>query len=197
MRTVVVVGLVAGMLLLVGWSAEATPPSQAEETDHSPSEGGYLSRQPVRPAYLSILDVIGKLIVALLVAYALLHGIRWWQSNRMGGGAEAGMRGRQMKLEETLSLGADGRLHLIEVDGRRMLLASQPEGIQQVADLTDEPPRPSAYRSVRERADGSTDEVNVVQSRTSTRPIRPDVVEESEQWEKRRNRLLAELQEHD
>lgn len=77
-----------------------------------------------------------------------------------------------------------------------MLLAGRDGAVAQVAELTEEPVRPVAYRSVRKRHDGSTDELNVVQAGPATRAVRPDVVESDESWEQRRGRLLRELQEH-
>ena len=76
-----------------------------------------------------------------------------------------------------------------------MLLAAREGSVAQVAEFGDEPVRPAAFRSVRTRTDGSTDELNVVQAGVSTRAVRPDVVESTESWEQRRGRLLRELQE--
>jgi len=154
------------------------------------------------PAYLSILDALGKLLIAVVIAWGLVHAVRWWQETRGGADRFGGAADRQMCVEETLSLGADGRLHLVEVAGRRLLLASHEGAVRQIAELTEvapddrEEPGPSAYRSVRRRADGSSDEVNVARAPISTRPVRADVVRESENWEQRRGRLLRELQEN-
>jgi flagellar biogenesis protein FliO len=157
-------------------------------------EGGYLPETEIAPASLSVLDVAGKLVIALVVGYGIIRGIRWWQDSRLNVSGE-GRGGRRMWLEETLSLGADGRLYLVEVEGRRMLLAARDGSVAEVAKVTEEPERPNAYRSVRKRSDGSTDELNVRQADISTRSVRPDLVEEDESWEERRGRLLRELQE--
>lgn len=158
----------------------------ADEGGYAPGGGG--------PTSLSVLDIAGKLVIALVVAYGAIRGARWWHDNRLRADGE-GYGGRHMWLEETLSLGADGRLYLVEVEGRRILLAARDGAVAQVAEMTEQPVRPSAYRSVRKRADGSTDELNVVQLGTSTRAVRPDVIESDESWEQRRGRLLRELQE--
>ncbi len=188
--------LLIGVLLAAACPAIAQ--SAADSTAaHPPDEGGYLPAETSGPAYLSILDVAGKLIVAVVIAYGLLYAIRWWRDNRLQAGTQAPSRERRMTLEETLALGPDGHLYLVEVEGQRMLLAARQDGLERVAELTDEGPRPSAYRSVRQRTDGSTDELNVVQGRTSTRAVRPDLTDDGEEWKERRNRLLAELQEQD
>ena len=159
-------------------------------------EGGYLPETDGAPASLTVLDVLGKLVIALVLAYGAIRAIRWWQDHRMNTGSEGGRGGRRMWLEETLSLGTDGRLYLVEVEGRRMLLAARDGSVAEVADVSEHPVRPSAYRSVRKRADGSSDELNVRQADISTRSVRPDLVETGdESWEQRRGRLLRELQE--
>jgi len=150
--------------------------------------------------YVSVLDVLGKLIVALVVAWGLMRALRWWQDNRTGGTGN-GACGRHMCVEETLSLGADGRLHLVEVDGRRLLLATHEQVVHQIADLTPREPEPepvpAVYHSRRRRADGSADELNIAHSSSlPSRPMRPNLGREGESWEARRDRLLAELQEH-
>ncbi|MGI5817250.1 MAG: flagellar biosynthetic protein FliO [Armatimonadota bacterium] len=159
-------------------------------------EGGYLADPATQSASLSVVDVVGKLMLALVVAWGVIRGIRWWQHSRLNSLGEGGRGGRRMWLEETLSLGADGRLYLVEVEGRRILLAARDGSVVEIADVTGEPTGPSAYHAVRRRADGSTDELNVARAGISTRSVRPDVVEGGdESWERRRGRLLRELQE--
>lgn len=172
--------------------AQDTP---AGTIDAPIDEGGYVPKEAATPTSLSVLDVVGKLVIALAVAYGVVRVVRWWYDGQLSSRTEGGRSGRRMWVEETLSLGADGRLYLVEVEGRRMLLSGGDGGVVEIADLTDEPVRPSAYRSVRRRADGSTDELNVAQAGISTRSVRPDVVESDESWEQRRGRLLRELQE--
>ncbi len=194
MRTVMIV---AAVMVAVG---VAVCPAPAQDYSGSTAaaapadEGGYAPAGGGGSAALSVLDVAGKLVIALVVAYAAIKSVRWWKDNRPSADGE-GHGGRHMWLEETLSLGADGRLYLVEVEGRRMLLSARDGGVVQVAEMTEPPVRPSAYRSVRKRGDGSTDELNVGQAGVTTRSVRPDVAQSDESWEQRRGRLLAELQE--
>lgn len=158
-------------------------------------EGGFIAEPTPHSASLSVLDVAGKLVLALALAYGVIRGIRWWQDSRFNSPGGSGRGGRRMWLEETLSLGTDGRLYLVEVEGRRMLLAARDGSVAQVAKVGEESAGSLAYRSVRKRPDGSTDELNVAQAGIATRSVRPDVVESDESWEQRRGRLLRELQE--
>lgn len=194
MRTAIVVAVVMVAMGVAACPALAQDYAGTTGAAAPANEGGYVPAGTSGSAALSVLDVAGKLVIALVLAYGAVRSVRWWKDNRPSPGAE-GHGGRHMWLEETLSLGTDGRLYLVEVEGRRMLLSVRDGGVVQVADMTEPPVRPSAYRSVRKRADGSTDELNVVQSGVSTRAVRPDVAQSDESWEERRGRLLAELQE--
>ena len=149
------------------------------------------------PAPLSVIDLVGKLIAVLALGWGVTRAVRWWQQVRGGslfGGAPAG---RLMCVEETLSLGAEGRLHLLAVDGRRLLLAGNAEGLRQLADLTPPPEdgTPSIYRSRRQRADGGVDELNILQGPVRAQPLRADLARDSDDWRLRREQLLRELQE--
>ncbi len=192
-----IVGLV--LVALVAVVAQTAAWAQAEDGGEAATppadEGGYLPAE-TGGSTLSVLDVLWKLALAALLAWGVVHGIRWWRDAQFSAAGDAGRGGRRMWVEETLSLGSDGRLYLVEVEGRRMLLAAQEGSLAQIADVDEKPGPPSAYRSVRKRADGSTDELNVRRADVSTRAVRPDVVDEdTESWEERRGRLLRELQE--
>lgn len=149
------------------------------------------------PARVSAVDLVGKLVAVLALGWGGTRAVRWWQGARAGtvfGGAPTR---RLMCVEETLSLGADGRLHLLAVDGRRLLLAGTAEGLRQLADLTPPPEddTPSIYRSRRQRSDGGVDELNILRGPVGTRPLRADLARDCDDWHARRDQLLRELQE--
>ncbi len=176
--------VVAALTVSCAWSQVPSDASDAPAEAITAEEGA---------SYVSMLDVLGKLAVAVIVAIGLVHGVRWWRERSPISGLGE-RRGRLLRLEESLSLGVDGRLHLVEVDGRRLLLAGREGNLQRLADLSDEPERASIYRSIKERRDGGKDELTVSHRPLSTRPVRPDVVRDDESWEQRRSRLLRELQ---
>ncbi|GEM_PF-6703090 len=183
--------IVLMMALAVGMQISPAP---AQDYDAPADEGGYVPQRSGGEVALSVLDVAGKLVIVLAVTCGIIRGLRWWKDYRLNAGGE-GHGGRHMWLEETLALGAEAQLHLVEVEGRRILLATTAGGVTQVGEVAEQPVRPEAYRSVRKRSDGSTDELNVVQAGITTRAVRPDVVASDESWEQRRGRLLRELQE--
>jgi flagellar biogenesis protein FliO len=198
MNAVRTYALVAAAVLAATFAVvPAMAQKAALEAVESPTdEGGYLPETGEAPASVSALDIAGKLVITLVVAWGAVRAVRWWHERVPASPGEGGRGGRRMWLEETLPLGADGRLYLVEVEGRRMLLSASEGSVVEVATLNDEPAAPSAYRSVRRRADGSVDELNVAGGKISTRAVRPDVVEgDGESWEQRRGRLLRELQE--
>jgi hypothetical protein len=176
----------------------ATTPTEASATPRPPAdEGGYLPETAENAASISVLDIAGKLLVALAVAWGAVKAVRWWHDSRLRSVGDEGRGGRRMWLEETLRLGPDAQLYLVEVEGRRMLLCSGESGVVEVADVSKREASPTLYRSVRKRSDGSTDELRVAGAGISTHAVRPDVVEDSESWEQRRGRLLRELQEQE
>jgi len=182
------------LLLPVGFAA-------AQEADEAEGEWGPGRSVPAAnpPGSLAILDLLGKLTIAVLVAYGLAHGARWLQQQGIGRRspttAEADAGESALRLEQTLSLGADGRLYLVSFDGRRVLLAARDGTIQRIdPGERNEEPAAAVYRAVRQRPSGPPDELNIAQSRLSTRPVRSDVVSDAASCAERRDQLLRQLQ---
>lgn len=150
---------------------------------------------PAGPGGLAILDLLGKLTIAVLVAYGLAHGVRLLQQRGLWRQAAAAEGGRALRVLESLPLGADGRLYLVSVDGTRILLAAREGGIGRIElPADDQPPAAPVYRSVTRRPGEVADEVNIGQARVATRPVRSDVVTDAASWAERRDQLLRQLQ---
>lgn len=189
-RTLLAITVVALMM---------TPATLAQTPDTAPSDDWQqapAAEITTAPASLSVLDLLGKLTIAVLVAWGLAHGARWLQRNRgvqLVTGAPAGQR--PLKLEQTLSLGVDGRLHLVTLDGKRVLLATREGSVQRI-DIESETRSGATpvYRAVTKRHDRPADELNIGHATISTRPVRSDVVADSDNWAQRRDELLRELQ---
>ena len=149
---------------------------------------------PTGPGGLAILDLLGKLTIAVLVAYGLAHGARLLQQRGLWRQAAPAEGERALRLIECLPLGADGRLYLVSVDGTRVLLAAR-EGAVRRIELADDRPMPApTYRAITPRPGEVADEVNISQARLSTRPVRSDVVTDPASWAERRDKLLRQLQ---
>ena len=122
-----VLGL-AGMaaLLLALWVKPApprplpSPDAAAHEQADSPDAPG--------PAHLSVIDLVGKVSLAILLVYAAAFGLS--RARRAGllkqfAPAAPADAGGLLQLRETLALGQEeGTLYLIEVEGQKMLLGA-------------------------------------------------------------------------
>ncbi len=174
----------AALALMMASAALAQTPDAPASDDWQPVPA---AQTATGPASLSVLDLLGKLTIAVLVAWGLAHGARWLQQHKTGG--------RPLKLEQTLSLGVDGRLYLIRVDDQRVLLAAREGSVQRI-EIGPEPRTGATpvYRAVTKRHDRPADELNIGHAGISTRPVRSDVVADSDNWTQRRDELLRELQ---
>lgn len=70
------------------------------------------------------------LVTVLLIPFVQLSTRLWAQKARPAG--------RQLRIRESLSLGGESRLHLLEVAGRVYLLSTGPQGAQVVDQLPPE-----------------------------------------------------------
>lgn len=191
MKRYVVATIIAAVLLCAcAATAQTTeaPTGQWQPAPAPESQSG--------PGSLAILDLLGKLTIAVLLAWGLAWGVRWLQQHGVGRQALAGEWGseRELQLEESLSLGADGRLYLVSVGGRRILLAARDGAIRRVDLSEPKEPAEAIYHSLRQRGAAPPDELNIGRSRLSTRPVRSDVVSDSASWAQRRDQLLRQLQ---
>lgn len=135
--------LLGGVLLLtlaITWM-QPTPPAETGNTLAQPAEdiGGY------QPYQVSILDVLGKLSVAVLCIYGAALGLRWWKSKtKLSGypGADQDL----LRIKEQAHLGPRQKLYLIELGQRVVLLGSGEGELSVLVDLPAEEvyPEPSA-----------------------------------------------------
>ena len=70
---------------------------------------------------VSLLRVIGALIFVAALAYLSLLALKGTLSRNAGGGSR-----RSVRVVETVALGANRTLHLVEIQGKRMLIGSTP-----------------------------------------------------------------------
>ncbi len=73
-------------------------------------------------------------ILPLVIVLALLAGVLWWL--RWASRAHAGRAsGRLIRVVETVDLGAGRCLHLVELGGRGLLLASTSQRCELISEL--------------------------------------------------------------
>lgn len=173
----------------VGW-AQASAPVAEDPQVATPPIASHSSDS------VALLDLLGKLTLAVLLAWGLAWAARWVQQHgvgRPGGRVQCEGEG-DLQLEETLSLGADGRLYLVRVAGQRILLAGREGQLSRIQLSDAQEPVATFYHAVRERSAAPADEVNIAHTRVATRPVRSDVVSDPVSWAQRRDQLLRQLQ---
>ncbi len=73
----------------------------------------------------AILATLGLAVLALVAWYAIQHGSPGWRE----------ARGKRLLVIEALPVSMNGRLLLVEADGRRLLVGATPGSVRLVADL--------------------------------------------------------------
>jgi len=98
-------------------SLEADPPKDAQTKDE--------------PIYVTVLSFIFKLAIVLALAYATICALKRFTGlrNVIGGSR------RRIRIVENAALGTNRSLHLVEVECKRLLVASTPNQINLLAVL--------------------------------------------------------------
>lgn len=86
------------------------------------------------PVYMTALGFVSKLALVIGLAYLTILGLK--RVSQMKPGVEGGKR--CMRVVESLSLGANRQLHLVEACSRTFVIASTPGRISLVAELDPE-----------------------------------------------------------
>ncbi len=151
---------VIGALLLVGvlvlavaasWMRpSAVPEGVAEDTGAEEMPWGASgtvsadTRDGYQPHRVSILDMLGKLSVAVLCIYGVIWGLRWWK-DKTTLEADRGKEEDLLKIKEQACLGQRQKLYLVEVGKHIILIADGDGELSLLADLPAEEvyPRPS------------------------------------------------------
>jgi len=94
-----------------------------------------------------VLEPIGALAVVLAAVVAVRLGLR-----RLGGGLGAGQPGA-LRLEASCALGPRQRLHVVEVDGERLLVGATDHSVRLLRRLPAAPPREAAAAAGAARRD--------------------------------------------
>jgi flagellar biogenesis protein FliO len=86
--------------------------------------------------------------LAVLLTLSLLGGVLWWLRRRgmarFTGRFPSGTKTRRMKALERLALSPQHSLHLVEVEGRTVLIAASPGGCSILDTLSGSPEKAEA-----------------------------------------------------
>jgi len=139
---VIVLGGLLVLILIVSWLGGPSTPANTvgsasgELTETATTTDSEAAYQPYR---VSVLDVLGKLGVAVLCVYGVILGLRWWR-DKMGTAAQQAAYGDQqlLNIRQEARLGENDLLYVVEL-GNRVILIGQGEGqLSVLADLPAE-----------------------------------------------------------
>lgn len=135
-RRTILLFLIAGWLAPIGRAAEAADPTGTTTPDKttgpSTSWKGFGKATDKLPEPTDLLrqfaTAIGLVVVLGVAAYSVSRrlGPRWSSS-----------RGRHLRIIESIGLGPHRQIHLLEVDGRRLVIGSTGQSIGMIADVSN------------------------------------------------------------
>lgn len=155
---------------------------QAQSPGPASAEAPTASSPGPRP--VSALDVVTKLSALVVIVYALTWGLRLAQRRGLLQGLPAAqaLPGSRLQRIADLPLRAGSSLHLVEADGRRLLVAFSSSGQVSLLDLASPPSAPA-------QASGSA-------TPASEDPFNPRALaalKQDDDWEQRRESLIRAL----
>jgi len=144
LRCAVIAGLVAVRSNALGApptagssAADRLADSLVEHQETSNSAGALTMKAPPKDrdksTTVSVLDVAAKLALLVLAVYGIAYGLRIAQRSGLClGSAMRSADARRLKAIEELPLRAGVALHLVEVDGQSLVVATAPGGMVSV-----------------------------------------------------------------
>ena len=92
------------------------------------------SSQVIEPKPVSLLEVMFRILGALLIVIAIILGGTWWfRKSRMFGLVPS--QSSHLNVIETRLLGSKHTLHVVEYGSKRFLIADSPAGTNYLTDL--------------------------------------------------------------
>ena len=125
--------------------AEAVPPTEVVEDakDKALQESAASrkmygvdtgDREVIEPEPVSLIEVMIRIVGALMIVMAILLGGAWWfRKSRLFGLVPA--QSSHLNVIETRSLGSRHALHVVEYGSKRFLIADSPAGTNFLTDL--------------------------------------------------------------
>jgi len=95
------------------------------------------TRDAYQPQRVSILDILGKLSVAVLCIYGVIWGLRWWKDKTQLATDRPAAQ-NLLKIKEQTHLGQRQKLYLVELGQHIILIADGDGELSLLADLPTE-----------------------------------------------------------
>ncbi len=86
------------------------------------------------------MDVLRQVLSVLLV-FALLGGALWFLRRKAAGWQQPLGRARSLQSLERLALSPQHSLHVVEIEGRRLVVATHPQGCTLLTELASGAPK--------------------------------------------------------
>lgn len=83
------------------------------------------------PVWRTLLSVFVNLLLVVVLAYVSILALKWFMSQRQKPSTQSGSG---LKLVETVNLGANKALHVVECSGKRLILASTPNQVNLITE---------------------------------------------------------------
>ena len=137
--------LIAAEKAVTDAPAEAVPPAEVVEDakDKALQESAASrkmygvdtgDREVIEPEPVSLIEVMIRIVGALMIVMAILLGGAWWfRKSRLFGLVPA--QSSHLNVIETRSLGSRHALHVVEYGSKRFLIADSPAGTNFLTDL--------------------------------------------------------------
>jgi len=137
--------LIAAEKAVTDSPAEAVPPTEVVEDakdkallESAASRKMYGvdtgDREVIEPEPVSLIEVMIRIVGALMIVMAILLGGAWWfRKSRLFGLVPA--QSSHLNVIETRSLGSRHALHVVEYGSKRFLIADSPAGTNFLTDL--------------------------------------------------------------
>ena len=137
--------LIAAEKAVTDAPAEAVPPTEVVEDakDKAPQESAASrkmygvdtgDREVIEPEPVSLIEVMIRIVGALMIVMAILLGGAWWfRKSRLFGLVPS--QSSHLNVIETRSLGSRHALHVVEYGSKRFLIADSPAGTNFLTDL--------------------------------------------------------------
>ena len=137
--------LIAAEKAVTDAPAEAVPPTEVVEDakdkallESAASRKMYGvdtgDREVIEPEPVSLIEVMIRIVGALMIVMAILLGGAWWfRKSRLFGLVPA--QSSHLNVIETRSLGSRHALHVVEYGSKRFLIADSPAGTNFLTDL--------------------------------------------------------------
>src|SRR5690606_2769724 len=83
------------------------------------------------PSRLELVSVAWRILVVFLLLFAAVYGLRRWMGGLVGAGPSRG----RMRIVDSLPVGPQRHLFVVEVEGRQFLIGATPQALTFLTEI--------------------------------------------------------------